>query len=390
MTEENKNIQDKEKVPSIMLPNPENLVISTSPHLHGGGSVRKIMYIVILALLPACIGGVYFFGVDALRVLLLCTIFCVGIEIIWCKIAGKPQTWQDGSAMITGLLLGMNLSAGVPWWLCLVGGLLAIGLGKQIFGGLGYNPFNPALVARVGLLIGFPKLMTTWVVPRHFKYMMNDGAGFVNKQELANLETITGAVVPFTGNVEALTCATPLGIVNTTAEMAKDAGLAAGADPFQQLAGSEAIQNYFWGNVGGCIGETSVALLLVGAAILLAFKLIRWQVPFAYIGTVAVFTFLVNKCDPTLTPGAIFHVVTGGLIIGAFFMATDMVTSPMTTKGALIFGAGCGIITCAIRIWGSYPEGVSFSILFMNSLTPLIDRYTGGKPFGWKKKVSNA
>jgi electron transport complex protein RnfD len=378
MTEEKSKIEKNEDTPSVMLPDPKELVVSTSPHLHGGESVKKIMYIVIISLLPACAAGVYFFGMDALRVLLLCTIFCVGIEMIWCKLASKKQTWTDGSAVITGLLLGMNLSAGVPWWLCLVGALLAIILGKQLFGGLGYNPFNPALVARVGLLIGFPKLMTTWVVPKNFSYMMDPAAKFVNSDQLAQLQSLGGSSIPFNANIEGLTCATPLGIVSTAA--------GTGTDPFQHVASPEALQNYFWGNVGGCIGETSVAFLLLGAALLFAYKLIRWQVPFAYIGTVALITFLMHKFDPTLTPGPVFHIVAGGLIIGAFFMATDMVTSPMTTKGAFIFGTGCGIITCAIRIWGSYPEGVSFSILFMNALTPLIDRYSGGKPFGYKKK----
>ena len=382
MAEEKEITENKTETPQVVLPDPSELVVSTSPHLHSGESVRKIMYIVILSLLPACAAGVYYFGIDALRVLVLTTVFCVLTEVIWCKLAGKKQTWRDGSAVITGLLLAMNLSAGVPWWVCLVGALLAIGLGKQIFGGLGYNPFNPALVARVGLLIGFPKLMTTWVVPKNFGYMMNT-PGFVNQQELAKLAVIKDATVPFSQHIETLTCATPLGIVNTTAEMAKAAG---NNDPFSHLTSSSMLQNYFWGNVGGCLGETSVAFLLLGAALLFAFKLIRWQVPFAYIGTVAIFTFIVNKIDPTLTPGPMFHILTGGLIIGAFFMATDMVTTPMTTKGALVFGLGCGIVTCAIRIWGSYPEGVSFSILFMNAFTPLIDRYTGGKPFGFRKQ----
>lgn len=383
MSEEKAKVEKKEEQ-TVMLPDPEQLLVSTSPHLHGGESVKKIMYIVVISLLPACAAGVYFFGIDALRVLILCTVFSVGFEMLWCWLAKKEQTWKDGSAVVTGLLLGMNLAAGVPWWLCLIGAMLAIVLGKMLFGGLGYNPFNPALVARVGLLIGFPKLMTTWAVPRHYNYLMNT-KGFVNQDQLAKLQDLGPSTVPFTGHVESLTCATPLGIVNTTSQMAKDAGTQVPVDLLDHLATPEIMKHYFWGNVGGCIGETSVAFLLVGAAILLAFKLIRWQVPFAYIGTVAVFTFVANKLDPTLTPGPIFHIVTGGLVIGAFFMATDMVTSPMTTKGALIFGAGCGVITCAIRIWGGYPEGVSFSIIFMNALTPLIDRYTGGKPFGYQK-----
>jgi electron transport complex protein RnfD len=216
--------------------------------------------------------------------------------------------------------------------------------------------------------------------------MLDPAAKFVNSDQLAQLQALGSTSIPFNSNIEALTCATPLGIVSTAAEST----ISGGGDPFQHIASTEALQNYFWGNVGGCIGETSVAFLLLGAALLFAYKLIRWQVPVAYIGTVAVITFLIHKFDPTLTPGPVFHIVAGGLIIGAFFMATDMVTSPMTTKGAFIFGTGCGIITCAIRIWGSYPEGVSFSILFMNALTPLIDRYSAGKPFGFKKKKAEA
>lgn len=375
MTEENKNEEPKTiEVADIKLPELSELIVSSSPHLHGGESVKKIMFIVILSLLPACAAGIYFFGIDALEVLLISTVSCVGFEILWCKMAGKKQTWTDGSAIITGLLLGMNLSAGVPWWVCVLGGVLAIGLGKQLFGGLGYNPFNPALVARVGLLIGLPQIMTTWATPRNFEYMKKAG-GFFNSDQLAQLDKIGGSVMPFMGNVEAVTCATPLGMVSA----------ATGSNPFATLTSSEAMTNYFWGNVPGCLGETSAATLILGGIILLAFKIIKWHIPVAYIGTTVIFTGIINHFYPTLTPGPLFHVLTGGLLLGAIFMATDMVTSPMTKKGALIFGMGCGVVTCCIRIWGSYPEGVSFSILIMNALTPLIDRYTIGKPFGFRK-----
>ena len=370
---------------SVRLPDPEQLVISTSPHIHGGGSISRIMLIVILSLLPACGAGIYYFGLPAIEVLLLCVVSCVGVEMLWCRIAGSKQTWRDGSAVVTGLLLGMNLSAGVPWWICVIGGVLAIGLGKQIFGGIGYNPFNPALVARVSLLIGFPKIMTTWVAPRDFGYMLNEKAGFLASPAIDKLKDFGASHLPFSGTIDGVTCATPLGIVNTAAEMAKDAGDKLGADPFAAIANPTVYQHYFWGNVGGCLGETSVFFLLVGAAVLFAFKLIKWHIPAAYVGTVALVSFIVHSVDPTLTPGPLFHILTGGLVLGAFFMATDMVTSPMTGKGALLFGVGCGLITCAIRIWGSYPEGVSFSILLMNALVPLIDRYTTGKPFGYRK-----
>ncbi len=321
---------------TIQLPDAAQLVVSNSPHIHGKGSIANIMAQVLIALLPAVFAGIWFFGLHALRVMALCIFGCIIVEVLWTRCARRSlDSWKDGSAVLTGLLLAMNLSANAPWWLCLLGALLAIGLGKQIFGGLGYNPFNPALVARVALLIGFPQIMTSWVVSQPGNW---------------------------TASCDALTGATPL---------------AAAAD---HLA---SINNLFIGNVSGCLGETSALALILGGIYLLYRKLIKWQVPIAFIGTVAVISGIAHCIDPTLTPPALYHVLAGGLLIGAFFMATDMVTSPMTAKGSLIFGFGCGLITSVIRIWGGYPEGVSFSILFMNALTPLIDRYTIGKPFGY-------
>ncbi len=317
---------------TIQMPDPSRLVVSNSPHIRDNQSINKIMFTVVLAMLPACLAGIWFFGLAALKVLLLCTVSCVVIEEGWNKLMKRASTWKDGSAILTGILLGMNLNAGVPWWVCVIGGVLAIILGKQLFGGLGYNPFNPALVARVGLLIGFPAIMTTW-------------------------NTTRGADV--------ITAATPLGM-----------------DP-----GTTSLGGLLSGNVGGCLGETSAIALLVGGAILLFFKLIKWQVPVAFIGSVFAITGVAHLISPETTHSPIFHVLSGGLLLGAFFMATDMVTSPMTKKGALIFGLGCGIMTSAIRLWGSYPEGVSFSILFMNALTPLIDRSTISKPFGYSAPV---
>lgn len=360
MSEENNN--------EVMMPNPEELIVSSSPHIHlKTHDINKIMLWVILALMPAAGAGVYFFGMDALKVMLLCIVFCVGFEALWCKIAGNPVlgTIKDLSAVLTGLLLAMNLSAGVPWWICLVGAFLAICLGKQVFGGLGSNPFNPALVARVGLLIAFPKFMTTWVPTR----------------------MMTGDYSKAFMNADGITCATPLGMVKTAEEVVVAGGysaMEAGQMKFGEMISSESFWNYFTGNMGGCLGETSALALLIGGLFLIAMKLIKWQVPFAYIGTVAVFTGIANAISPTLTPEAVFHIITGGLMLGAFFMATDMVTSPMTTIGAVIFGIGCGVITSMIRIWGNYPEGVSFSILIMNALVPLIDRFSYRLPFGYK------
>jgi electron transport complex protein RnfD len=316
------------------MPDATKLVISSSPHIRGKETISKIMVQVFIALLPAAVAAVWFFGLAALEVMALCTAGCMAIEEIWNKCAKRPSTWKDGSAALTGLLLAMNLSSGAPWWICILGSIIAIVLGKQLFGGLGYNPFNPALVARVALLIGFPSLMTSWVVPNSGKWFACD----------------------------AMTGATPLG--------ASGAAVAS-------------IPDLFTGNVGGCLGETSALALLIGGVFLLVRKLIKWQIPASFIGTVAILSGIVHHFNPELTPPALYHVLAGGLMIGAFFMATDMVTSPMTANGALIFGFGCGLITSVIRIWGGYPEGVSFSILFMNALTPLIDRYTIGKPFGY-------
>lgn len=365
----------------IKLPDPAKLLVSSSPHVHGGDSIRKIMLLVVLALTPSCLMGIYFFGIHAIRVLAVCVISCVILEYICGKIMGRPNAWKDGSAVVTGLLLGMILSAGTPWFVCVIGAVLAIVLAKQLYGGLGYNPFNPACVARIGLIIGFPKILTTWVPTR---FMTNsDFLTDSSKQLLAGK-----ASLPFFNSiVDGVTCATPLGVVTVSEELGD-----ATTSRFDQLADWPHIWDYAIGNVGGCIGETSAIALLIGGLFLLWMKIIRWQVPVAYIGTVAVFSFIVHVCmgHPAI-PGTIFQLVTGGLFIGAFFMATDMVTTPMTSKGQLIFGFGCGVLTCVIRDWGAYPEGVMFSIVLMNALTPLIDRYTGKKPFGFqppKKEVA--
>jgi len=329
-------MSEQESTPSIRLPDPAKLIVSHSPHMRSGDNIRKIMFTVVGAMLPACIAGIWFFGLAAFKVLLLSTLSCVLFEELWNMYTKRPSSWKDGSAIITGILLGMNLNAGVPWWVCILGGFLAIILAKQLFGGLGYNPFNPALVARVGLLIGLPEIMTTWNQPQAGKMV-----------------------------VDAVTTATPLGMAPGTVEL----------------------KQMLIGNTGGCLGETSAIALLAGGIILLAFKLIKWEVPAAFIGSVAVITGIAHWANPTVYQSPLVHVLSGGLLLGAFFMATDMVTSPMTKKGALIFGLGCGVMTSLIRLWGSYPEGVSFSILFMNALVPLIDRNTIRKPFGYVAPV---
>jgi electron transport complex protein RnfD len=383
MSEETKNQNEPKaadtETAQVKLPDPEKLLISSSPHLHGKGDVTKIMALVLLALTPSCLMGIYHYGFAAVKVLFVCSAGCVGFEYLVGRMVGRPNAWKDCSALLTGLLLGMCLSAGTPWWVCLVGCFLAIVLAKQMYGGLGYNPFNPALVARIGLIIGFPKILTTWVPSR-----MMDKSQFMFNNEILSADQIAAVknqtVLPFFHSViEGVTCATPLNEIKEARKLGT-----ASQQMFNQLTDGQSLWDFAIGNMGGCIGETSAIALLIGGLFLIWLKLIKWQIPVAYIGTVAVFSAIAHACwgNPAI-PGALFQVLTGGLLLGAFFMATDMVTSPMTNLGSIIFGVGCGIITCVIRDWGAYPEGVMFSIVIMNSLTPLIDRYTSKKPFGF-------
>ncbi len=322
---------------------PRKFIVSASPHVHSGQDVTGVMRDVILALTPALLAGIWFFGFDAFRVLLLAVLGCVGFEIMMNKLLGRASTIKDLSAALTGILLAMNLPSGSPWWMVIVGSGAAIILGKAIYGGLGYNPFNPALVARVFLLISFPVQMTRWVVP-------------------------AGITTP----MDAATGATPLGAAKEAASLGKPLSDAGIGDNMHLLLG----------NVGGSFGEVSALALLAGGAFLLYRGLIRWQIPVGFIGSVVVITGIAHLAAPERYLSPLFHVLAGGLILGAFFMATDMVTSPVTRKGMLIFGIGCGVLTSVIRLWGGYPEGVSFAILLMNAVTPLIDRYTKPKVFG--------
>lgn len=321
----------------------EKLYLSSSPHIHSGETTDKVMRAVIYSLLPACAVSVYFFGLPALLVLLYCTLGCVATEALCQKGLGKPLSLGDGSAALTGILLALNLPPASPWWLALLGSVVAIAIGKQVYGGLGYNPFNPALVARVVLLISFPVQMTTWSAP-----------------------------APFGAAVDGVSAATPLGEFKT-------AVMLTGKIP-PELQGN--LGAYFVGNMSGCLGEVSALALLLGAAYLFWKKIITWHVPVSFIGTTVVLSGLFWLIDPSRYPNPLFHLLTGGLMLGAFYMATDMVTSPVTTRGLLVFGFGCGLITVLIRLFGGYPEGVSFAILLMNAATPLIDRYTRPRKFG--------
>lgn len=326
---------------------------------------------VLLALAFPAAAGIWFFGLPALRVIFLTVFFCIGAEALWCRLAGKPvkNTILDGSAAVTGLILALNLPPDVPFYIPLIGSILAIWIGKQVFGGLGYNPFNPAIVARVGLIIALPGLMTTWQVPR-------------------GMDDTYPQVKEFRATVDAVTCATPLSVVSTIPKV-KGKDFYAQKN-FEKVDDEDLIRQYFWGRRGGCIGETCIPAILIGAILLVCFNLINWRVPICYVGTVAVITGIVNYFAPGVTPSPLFHIVTGGLMFAAVFMATDMVTCPITGTGCVIFAFGCGLLTSVIRIWGNYPEGVSFAILFMNALVPLIDRWSGTRPFGYviKKEAS--
>ncbi|MEJ2200085.1 MAG: RnfABCDGE type electron transport complex subunit D [Desulfuromonadaceae bacterium] len=319
------------------------LYLSSSPHIHSGETTEKVMRLVIYALLPAAILSVYFFGLQALGVLLICTLGCMAFEAIGCKALKQPSTLADGSAALTGILLALNLPPSIPWWIALLGAGIAILIGKQLYGGLGYNPFNPALVARVVLLISFPVQMTTWTAP-----------------------------APIGSGVDAVSSATPLGEIKTAVML---------TGKLPEFA-SGSLNNFFVGNMAGCIGEVSALALLLGGIFLIYKKVISWHIPVSFVGSVLLIGGIFWLVDPSKYPNPVLHLITGGLILGAFFMATDMVTSPITYKGMVIFGCGCGLLTVLIRLFGAYPEGVSFAILLMNACTPLIDRYTSPKIYG--------
>ncbi|MFA6635851.1 MAG: RnfABCDGE type electron transport complex subunit D [Candidatus Omnitrophota bacterium] len=306
------------------------LTISASPHISSPAGTADLMKDVIKALIPALAAGIYFFRGSAVGIIIASVAGCIFSEIFLQKIRKRPVETGNYSSLLTGLLLAMVLPPGLPLWMAFLGGAVAIGLGKEIFGGLGCNIFNPALLARAFLMAAFPVALTTWKQP------------------------IT---------LDAVTTATPLGL-------AKFEGY---ATPFTQLAA---------GNVSGCVGETSAAALLAGIAYLLYKKVIDYRIPAAYVGTVAIFSLITRLISPDTYMGPVFHIFAGGLLLGAGFMATDPVTSPVTAKGRWVFGTGCGLVTMTIRLWGGLPEGVMYSILLMNACTPIINRFTRPRRFG--------
>lgn len=305
------------------------LIVSPSPHDENYASTTKIMLNVIIALLPALGVGVWVFGARSLLLAAICIVSCVVFEYLARKLMKRVNTISDLSAVVTGLILALNLPVTLPWWMAVIGSFVAIVIAKQLFGGLGQNFANPAITARIVLMLSFPTAMTNWAVPFFYK----EGA-----------DVVTGA--------------TPL--------VSKNAD----------------IMDLFLGKVGGCIGEVSALALLVGGLYLAVRKIISLAAPLSFIGSLWLLTLIATGSPMD----ALYGILAGGVFLGAFFMATDYATTPISTKGKIVFGLGCGIITFVIRHFGSYPEGVSFSILLMNVLTPFIEQLTRTKVFGAKKE----
>ena len=320
------------------------LLVAPSPHVQTSQSTSRIMRDVVIALLPALVVSTIVFGVDVLRVTAISVAACVVFEFLIQKyVVGGPLTISNWSAVVTGVLLAFNLPATIPWWIVVIGAFVAIAIAKMTFGGLGKNPFNPALVGRVFLLIAYPVQMTSWPLP------------------------VTGS------SFDALSGATVLAAVKANK---------VGPDVL-------GVQDLLLGNMPGSLGEVAALALLVGFVYLLWRRVITWHIPVTILATMAVFAFVVALCSKDFSTQLLwqlplFHVLAGGAILGAVFMATDYSTSPMTVRGGVIFGVGIGVITMLIRLWGAYPEGMSFAILLMNACVPLINKYVKPKRFGVK------
>ena len=305
-----------------------NITISSTPHIRSGESIQSIMRDVLIALLPATVMGIVYFRLQALLLIVISIASAVIAEALYQKGTKQKVTISDLSAVVTGLLLAMNIPASAPWWVPIVGSVFAIVIAKQLFGGLGQNFVNPALAGRAFLLASYPTIMTSWVTP----------------------------------GADAVSTATPLALLK--------------AGSFDQLP---SITDAFLGNIGGTIGETCALALIIGGIYLIWRGIISWRIPVIYIVTVFVLTALIGRNGVRMP---LYELCTGGLMLGAFFMATDYATSPVTAKGQIIMAVGCGLLTTLIRIFGGYPEGVSYSILIMNLCVPLIERYTKPTIFG--------
>ena len=319
----------------------KKLVVSPSPHIHSSVSTPRLMSDVIIALIPAFIVSVIFYGFSSVIVTAIAVVSCLLAEYLIQRFILKGKnTLMDYSAAVTGVLLAFNLPATIPWWIIVIGSVVAIGVGKMSFGGLGRNPFNPALVGRVFLLISFPVQMTSFTLPN---------------------------------SVDATSGATPLSFVKQA--LAKGESLSEIMPNFNSF-------DLFLGDKGGSLGEIAAGALLLGFVYLLWRKVITWHIPVYILGTKFIFSGILWMVDPEQFVNPLFQILTGGAILGAVYMATDYVTSPMNPKGMLIYGVGIGVITILIRVWGAYPEGISFAILIMNAVVPLINKYTRPRRFG--------
>jgi electron transport complex protein RnfD len=325
------------------MPNSE-FIIRSSPHLKDKDSVPKIMYTVVIALLPAAVASVYFFRFRAILLYIVCLVACLATEAVFLWVRKKPlQSLWDGSAVITALLLAMTLPPNLSLELAVIGSIVAIAIGKQVFGGLGHNIFNPALVGRAFLQTAFAEAMNTWIPP-------------------------------VTLHIDTATFATPLGNLKFQDAVAQGT--------------LDSLKDLFWGNTGGCLGETSAIALLIGALILLYKKTIDWRIPIGIILTLSAFPGVFWLVSPNKFAPPSFHILAGGLLIGAFFMATDMVTSPITPRGTWIYALGIGLIIGIIRLFGGFAEGVMYSILFMNTFVPLLNRYFRPRILGERRTPS--
>jgi electron transport complex protein RnfD len=344
-----------------------SLMIS-SPHTHSGKSVQHTMLLVMFALAPATTFGLYLFGWPAINLFLITILGCLLAESIALKIMGKPvgKYLSDGSAILTGWLLAMSLPPSAPWWIGLLGAFFAIIIGKQVFGGIGQNLFNPAMVARVALLISFPLEMTTWAHPAPL--FSANAVDFMQ-----GLHITFGAWMP-----DGYSGATTLGHIRTETGMGHPLSSLA-----EHLPGAA---NMAWGMIGGSMGETSALLLLGGGLFLLWKRIISWHIPVSLIGTLLVLAGIMHAVNPERFPGMEVHLLAGATLLGAFFIATDLVTSPVSSTGQLIFGAGCGLLVYVIRTWAGYPEGMAFAVMLMNALTPLIDHYFRPRIYGRDRK----
>lgn len=337
----------------------------SSPHTHGNNSVGRIMLLVWLALLPASLMGVYTFGWPTLFLLLLTSAVAVGAEALTLHLAGAPikPSLMDGSALLTGWLLAMTLPPWAPWWIAVVGALFAIVVGKQVFGGIGQNLFNPAMLGRVALLIAFPLEMTSWITPQPITAPDSPSL-------LQALSITFGGGMP----IDSLSGATVLGHVKTE--------LGVGHTLLEILPGFFSSSDAGVGLMRGSLGETSALLLLLGGLLLLLLRIISWQIPLAMLATLGGLATVMNLYDPLHYMDATVHLLSGGAMLGAFFIATDPVGSPSSVRGQLLFGAGCGALVYVIRTWAGFPEGVAFAVLLMNAATPLIDHYLRPRIYG--------